>query len=114
MVVPVGDLQRLPWAPLHRGPKTVVPSARVWLRTLAAPSRPGVALVAGPDLPGAVEEVAALRDVHASAAVLLPPDSTCDAAVALLQSAGLAHLACHGALRADNPVFSALGSATAR
>ncbi len=86
VVVPVGDLQRLPWAPLHRGPTTVVPSARVWLRTTTAPRRPGVALIAGPDLPGAVDEVVTLQEVHAAASVLLPPDSTCASAVALLRT----------------------------
>lgn len=109
VVVPVGDLQRTPWAPLHAGPVTVVPSARVWLRTLQQrPTAPQVALIAGPDLPGAAREVALLCELHPSATVLVAPDSTCEAAVRALRGAGLAHFACHGRLRADSPAFSAL------
>lgn len=109
VVVPVGELQRIPWAPLHAGPTTVAPSARVWLRTLTpAPGRGRVALISGPGLPGAAAELAALRGVHPGAAVLTPPDSTCQATVDALRGASLAHLACHGRLRSDNPAFSAL------
>jgi CHAT domain-containing protein len=67
-----------------------------------------VALVAGPDLPGAIEEVGALSGIYASARPLLPPASTADAVAGALAGAGLAHLACHGVLRADNPMFSSL------
>ena len=65
-------------------------------------------LVAGPGLPGAVEEVRALAGVHDGAAVLLPPHSTVAAATSALRGASLAHLSCHGRLRVDNPMFSAL------
>ena len=109
VVVPVGDLQRVPWAALHAGPTTVAPSAGLWLRTRAP--RPGggqVALVAGPGLPGAGQEVAALRLLHPAAVVLEPPASTCEATVAALQDAALVHFACHGRLRGDNPSFSSL------
>ena len=40
--------------------------------------------------------------------MLLPPDSTVEQVATQLRGAGLAHLACHGALRADNPTFSSL------
>lgn len=109
VVVPVGDLQRLPWAPLHAGPTTVVPSAALWLRTVGSgPRGGGVVLVAGPDLLAAPRELADLRTVHPAAITLLPPDSTCQATVEALRTADLAHFACHGRLRADNPAFSAL------
>ncbi len=107
VVVPVGDLQRMPWAPLHDGPVTVTPSAAVWLRTLRPLERPGhVALIGGPDLPGAGTELTALAEIHPGA--VLRPDSSCADAVAALHGADLAHLACHGQLRADNPAFSSL------
>lgn len=120
VVVPVGDLQRLPWSALHAGPTVVAPAAGVWLRTL--PPQQGetttstvphagfgrVVLVAGPGLPGAAQEVAALAQVHPGAGVLAPPDSTCARTLEALRGAALAHLACHGALRSDNPAFSAL------
>jgi CHAT domain-containing protein len=52
--------------------------------------------------------VAALQREHPGATVLAPPASTSEAVVALLQDSGLAHLACHGSVRADNPLFSSL------
>jgi CHAT domain-containing protein len=67
-----------------------------------------VVLVAGPGLPGAVEEVRALRGIHRYPRVLLPPESTVEATVDLVRRADLVHLACHGRLRSDSPLFSAL------
>jgi CHAT domain-containing protein len=55
-----------------------------------------------------VAEVEALRELHRRATVLLPPASTVAATVDALGSADLVHFACHGRLRADNPLFSAL------
>jgi tetratricopeptide (TPR) repeat protein len=110
VVVPPSVLQRVPWSALHRAPVSVAPSASFWARTLER--RKGadgaVVLVAGPDLPGAVDEVGALRQLHAGATVLLPPSSTVAAVSEALGGASLAHLACHGRLRADNPTFSSL------
>jgi tetratricopeptide (TPR) repeat protein len=67
-----------------------------------------VALVAGPNLPGATAEVQALSTVYPQATVVVPPGSTAGTVAELLGGADLAHLACHGKLRADNPMFSAL------
>lgn len=109
VVVPVGELQRIPWPPLHTAPVTVAPSASFWARTrLRQRSSDRVVLVAGPRLPGAVAEVDMLRGLHAGATVLVPPASTVDEVAAALRAAGLAHLACHGVLRSDNPTFSSL------
>jgi CHAT domain-containing protein/tetratricopeptide (TPR) repeat protein len=110
VVVPSGHLRRIPWSALHPAPLSVAPSASLWARTRR--HRDGgdgrVVLVAGPDLPGATAEVEALRDLHARPAVLAPPESGVAAVVAALDGAALAHLACHGRLRADNPMFSSL------
>ena len=38
----------------------------------------------------------------------MPPASTADAVAEALAGADLAHLACHGVLRTDNPMFSSL------
>jgi CHAT domain-containing protein len=38
----------------------------------------------------------------------MPPASTADRVTGALAGAGLAHLACHGTLRVDNPMFSSL------
>jgi CHAT domain-containing protein len=45
---------------------------------------------------------------HASARCLVPPASIADKVAGLLADADLAHLACHGIVRADNPMFSSL------
>jgi tetratricopeptide (TPR) repeat protein len=121
VVVPSGPLLRVPWTPLVAAPVSVAPSATFWARgrrsvpaSSAGDRRPGrsvtprVALVAGPGLPGAAREVAALRAIHPDATALAPPDSTVEATIDLVSNADLAHLACHGRLRSDNPLFSAL------
>jgi len=114
VVVPVAGLHGFPWAALHYGPVSVAPSASSWARTMLARSRaPDAAgghtvIVAGPDLPGAATEAKALRRFHDRATVLLPPESTVAAVAQALDGAALAHLACHGDLRSDNPMFSSL------
>jgi tetratricopeptide (TPR) repeat protein len=110
VVVPVGVLQRIPWGSLHDGPLSIAPSASLWARTanVAAPRRSATALIAGPDLEGAVEEIEALHRLHPDATVLVPPHSSVDEVATALVGADLAHLACHGQVRADNPIFSSL------
>jgi tetratricopeptide (TPR) repeat protein len=61
VVVPSGPLHRVPWSGLHTGEMCVVPSATFWARgrrVAASPDGTGLALVAGPGLPGAMAEVA--------------------------------------------------------
>ncbi|RKS80231.1 CHAT domain-containing protein [Motilibacter peucedani] len=109
VVVPAGPLQHIPWTPLHDGPVTVAPSATVWASTVGAVAPPRtVALVAGPELPGAVAEVSALAEQHPGATCLQPPHSTPAATLEAVERSDLAHLACHGRIRVDNPLFSSL------
>lgn len=109
VVVPVGQLHRVPWSALHPAPVTIAPSASFWARTrMRQQSSDRVVLVAGPMLPGAVAEVHALEQLHEGATVLVPPSSTVGEVAVALRGAGLAHLACHGKLRSDNPTFSSL------
>ena len=116
VIVPVPGLQGVPWAALHSGPVCLAPSATAWMRSalaaqaedLAGEDGKDAALVAGPDLPGAVTEVEALAGIYASATCITPPASTADRVVDVLADASLVHLACHGTLRADNPMFSSL------
>jgi hypothetical protein len=118
VVVPVPDLLGVPWSALYPGPVSLAPSATFWARSALAASEKRavspaggagrVALIAGPDLPGALAEVGALAGVYPSALSLAPPDSTAERVTAALATADLAHLACHGTLRADNPMFSSL------
>jgi tetratricopeptide (TPR) repeat protein len=116
VIAGVRGLQGVPWSALHGGPVCVTPSATFWARSaLAAEARPRtggasdrVVLVAGPDLPGAAAEVELLAGIHPAAARITPPASTADVVADALAGADLAHLACHGTLRADNPMFSSL------
>ncbi|GEK22127.1 CHAT domain-containing protein [Cellulomonas xylanilytica] len=112
VVVPVGMLHGVPWSCLHDGPLAQAPSATFWVRTRRAALARGrtgsTVLVAGPDLVGANEEIDALRAVHPGALVLDRADAQAHTVVAALADADLAHLACHGSPRADNPMFSSL------
>ncbi|MET7426459.1 CHAT domain-containing protein [Dactylosporangium sp. NPDC005555] len=115
VVVPGGALHTVPWSALPTGadrPVTVAPSAAVWCRAVRqpAPSGPAV-LIAGPRLPEAATEVAALAAVWPGATVLTGPRATVAAVTAAFSGAGLVHVAAHGAFRADNPLFSTLALA---
>jgi len=109
VVVPQSRLHALPWSALHDAPIELAPSATLWWRsTQRRAQATGVALVAGKDLPGADTEVQLLHQLYPDATVLTPPASTSTATADALGRVELAHLACHGRLRADNPTFSAL------
>jgi CHAT domain-containing protein/tetratricopeptide (TPR) repeat protein len=130
VIAGVPGLHGVPWSALHGGPVCLTPSATFWARSALAAqirrdadssaadgsdraassgnARGSVVLVAGPDLPGAVAEVESLAAIHPAAALLKPPDSTAEVVAHALGGADLAHLACHGTLRADNPMFSSL------
>ncbi|MFI5494969.1 CHAT domain-containing protein [Actinoplanes sp. NPDC051859] len=116
VVVPSARVPGVPWSALHPAPVTVTPSAALWARARRTPpkgppdahGRARVAVIAGPDLPGALAEVTAVAAAHPGARTLIPPDSTVDATIGLIKDADLAHLACHGLFRSDSPLFSAL------
>ena len=79
--------------------------------TVAAPLERGgqeVVLAAGPGLDGALAELDALREVYPSARAFGSEASEVGAVLAALEGASIAHLACHGRFRADNPMFSSL------
>ncbi|MGY1679264.1 CHAT domain-containing protein [Geodermatophilus sp. SYSU D01176] len=110
VVVPDRSTHRVPWPALHDAPVCTTPSAALWARTRAAgpPSAGRVVLVAGPRLPGAAAEVQAVRRSYEQPVVLTADAATVGATTEALAGARLAHLACHGRLRSDNPSFSAL------
>ncbi|SDG50877.1 CHAT domain-containing protein [Pseudonocardia oroxyli] len=109
VVVPDPTTREVPWSALHPGPVSAAPSMSLWARTAGTPAAGGrTVLVAGPGLPGAVEEVTRLHGLHPDADVLVPPVASVAAVTATLAGAELAHLACHGLVRADNPIFSAV------
>ncbi|MDX6225002.1 MAG: hypothetical protein QOE64_1378, partial [Frankiales bacterium] len=113
VVVPTPALAVLPWTllPVTRG-RTLELSASVsaWFRErpAATSSERRVVLIAGPDLPEAVEEVRAIAGHYPDATVLTGRAATTAQALAALDGAWFAHLACHGSFRADNPQLSAL------
>ena len=113
VISPVGSLQSLPWHSLpglHDRVLTVAPSASLWCRAASGSAGSGgsVALAGGPDLDAVGTELAAVRVSWPQATVLEGGDATVDRTLAAMNGAAVAHLAAHGRLRADNPLFSAL------
>lgn len=118
VLVPTAELHAVPWSslPSCKGrPMTVAPSAALWCRaTGSAPGtdEPGaganVVLVAGPGLPHATAEIAALARRYPRAARFTGRRATAKAVAAALDGADLAHIAAHGRFRIDNPLFSCL------
>ncbi len=114
VVVPSAGLHPVPWGLLPGSadrPVTVAPSAATWVRAL---SRPGpeaggrTVLVAGPRLDAAQDEIRAIARSYPGAAVLVDSAATVEGVLAAMADAQRAHLATHGRLRTDNPLFSAL------
>lgn len=122
VVVPTGLLHGLPWSclpSLAGRDATIAPSAALWLRDVAGarptpttatstPADPRVALVAGPQLPGAEAEVRELASLYPGAEVLVGPEATTANVLAAMERADIVHLAAHGHFRADSPLFSSL------
>jgi tetratricopeptide (TPR) repeat protein len=111
VLVPTGPLQSLPWSilPSCAGrPVTVTPSAALWHASLHTDCRDGHALVAaGPGLPGADAEAAAVAALYRVAATV-GSAATVEAVTARLDGAKLAHLAAHGHIHPHNPLFTSL------
>ena len=116
VVVPTHPLHQACWAalPTLAGRSvTVAPSAELWLRRGSAAASAGAATVAvaGPDLPGADAEAKAVAAAYPRARLVRGEEATVDRVLDALAGAGLAHVAAHGRLRSDSPLFSALGLA---
>jgi len=112
VLVPTGMLHALPWALLPGcagRPLSVAPSAALWYRSATAPAGAGhTVLVAGPAPEQVPAEVAALAQVLPGGRVLTGTGAATPAVLAALDGARVAHIATHGAFRADNPLFSHL------
>jgi CHAT domain-containing protein len=111
VVCPTGPLHALPWAALPSCDGlavSVVPALRAVGASAGALDPARVVLAAGPDLPGAVTELAALSTVYPAARVFRDEEAQVDRVLAALEGADIAHLACHGTFRVDNPMFSSL------
>ena len=112
VVVPTGPLQSLPWSILPScadRPVMVAPSAALWYAAERREERwqGRISIVAGPGLPGARAEAEAVAAIYGTKA-LTDSAATVATVSAALNRADLVHLAAHGRVRADNPLFSSL------
>ena len=112
VVVPTGVLHSVPWStlPSCRGrPVSVSPSATLWhdIDELPAAAPATVTVAAGPRLDGAREEAIAVAAIHGTTA-LVDGLATVHGVLDQLSITELAHLAAHGRLTPDNPLFCEL------
>ncbi len=113
VVVPPSRLHGSPWglAPsLLQRPFTVAPSAAMWLRSqcTARPTKERVVLVVGPGLGSEGAEVQTIAARRPDAVLLERDSAVTERVLAAIDGASLAHIAAHGKLRLDNPMFSEL------
>lgn len=98
VVIPDGVLHDMPWAALR--PKVhVLPRLNCWRQPRAGGPR---VWISGPAL--VHEEVPALQSKHGGHA----PKSTVENTLRALEGAGVAHIAAHGHINTENPLFSHL------
>ena len=112
-VVPTAALHRLPWPALDPGRiLTVVPSLESWMvassRLRGLQGTPKASLVAGPDLPGAVQEVSRIARLYPNHRRRTGRNARTDLVLEDIEGSDVAHLAAHGTFRYDNPSFSSL------
>ncbi|MET0697731.1 MAG: CHAT domain-containing tetratricopeptide repeat protein [Acidimicrobiia bacterium] len=112
-VVPTAALHRLPWPALDPGRiLTVVPSLESWVIASSSiaelRANPTAALVAGPDLPGAVQEVSRIARLYETHRRRTGRNARADLVLQDIEGSDVAHLAAHGTFRFDNPSFSSL------
>lgn len=131
VIVPMGVLHAVPWSAIAEPGtiQSIAPSASLWARAhraaterrtpperatsspkrVPAPAPEGrTVLVAGPRLAEAEAEIEAIGRLRPGAERLGGEAATVDAVREAMAGASLAHLACHGQFRADNPLFSSL------
>jgi CHAT domain len=113
VIVPPSRMHASPWgiAPgLLDHPFTVAPSAAMWLRArrTAQPADERIVLVAGPGLGTEGAEVYAVAARRPDALLLKRDHARTEQVIAAIDGASLAHIAAHGKLRVDNPMFSEL------
>ncbi len=123
VISPAGELLALPWPllpQLQRRPVCVTPSLSGWHRARAGlvgarsePSTPwSVTAVAGPGLPRAREETAAVAEAWAGCADTYDrPTATSAEVLEAMSTSRLVHIATHGVHHGQNPMFSSLSLA---
>ncbi|MFI5821879.1 CHAT domain-containing protein [Streptomyces rishiriensis] len=113
VVVPPARLHRVPWAllpSLRERVLSVSPSASGWLRARDTEAPPGgrQVLVRGPGLETGGAEVPEVAGRYGRPVVLEQEEARVPRVLRELDGAALAHIAAHGAFRADSPMFSSL------
>jgi tetratricopeptide (TPR) repeat protein len=114
VIVPTAGLHGVPWGAfpsLSSRPVSIAPSAATWMSAdgRRLPGRPtSVVAVAGPGLDAAESEVDAVAARYPRASVLAGSAATTAATLSSLDGADIGHVAAHGRLRADGPLFSSL------
>lgn len=111
IIVPIGPIYAVPWSllPATSGRTvSVSPSAALWMARDARRSRvrSDVSVIAGPRLEHSEAEVERVGEVYPHSLRLVEPGA--GQAARALDGATIAHVACHGDFRADNPLFSSL------
>jgi len=113
-IAAVGPMATLPWGLLPSlvgRPVSVSSSVTAAMSSVGRPSRAylrGVLAVAGPDVPGAVEEVTAIAGMHADVGLLVGEGATGEAVLAQIPQGGLLHIAAHGHHEPDSALFSSV------
>lgn len=119
VISPASELLVLPWPllpPLRGRPVCVSPSLSGWHRARTGllgarteASTPSVTAIAGPGLPRARQETAAVADAWAGrAAAYDRPSATPAELLAALATNRVVHVAAHGVHHGQNPMFSSL------
>jgi tetratricopeptide (TPR) repeat protein len=115
VLAPTGSLHALPWSMLatcRARPVSVSPTSWQWWRARQQQPPGGPVILIGASAPPhAAAEVAALHRQMPDALTLTGTQATVGRALQALDGASWGHLACHGAFRTDNPLFSHLSLA---
>lgn len=120
IIVPVGNLNYVPFHALHDGEKYLIeksetvyaPSAGVWTSLHERPKRKlkNSLLIGYADekIPLVENEVREIGQIVPAPTVLIAGKATFSAFIGNAPKFDLIHLACHGRFRTDNPMFSSL------
>ena len=117
VVVPSPALQAVTWSALPScvaRAVTVSPSASLWHKAAVSLRRAptgSTVCVAGPGLPGGRTEAERVAGLYAGSSLLVDGAASCDEVVRRIDGAERLHLAAHGHVRADNPLFSSVALA---
>ena len=113
VIIPTSSLQSVPWSlvPGCSGrPISLAPSAALWHAAAGRDPRldAHIVTIAGPGLAAASQEARSVSALYPGSKMLLDPDATAEATARMMDGAAVVHVAAHGTVRSDNPLFSSL------